>query len=519
VPEPYIRRMRDLALVLALAVGAAGSLAAQSEGGRFQPIAAWTTPYVEHLIRAGVIRDPDPLSRPLRRSALARALREVDTTAAGEAVRGMVRLLSREFEAPETDSVRWSVEATLGALAASDARRWAERPAADSAGLFPIGGLEGALEMSHLTLVTHPVLDGRLKFDPDYWGKKDRAIAGRTSQAYALGSWRYADFFLGTEDRNLGPTDVTGLAVSPSPYAFEHLFVRLGPPRLRLELLATQLDALAPWDSVATAVRYFSLHRLVGAPTDRLTFSVFETAVYTRVDGVSRSWEPWALSVVNPFYVSQYTGPEMNANLGLGADASYRVGRGNRVFGQVFIDDLQIDRADSLDKEPPGYALTVGASGGLARGSLSWTAFYTMVTNLTYRTARREERYTRYGVGLGRDYSDYDQATLRVSAVAVPRALVTGELTVIRQGEGDIRDRFPPVSAYADSLTFLTGVVERTVRLAAQATWTPRPDVTLSVDLGRHFVSNAGHVDGASEGRWVWRVRGELRRRYGGTIR
>jgi len=108
---------------------------------------------------------------------------------------------------------------------------------------------------------------------------------------------------------------------------------------------------------------------------------------------------------------------------------------------------------------------------------------------------------------------------VRVTGAVAPRALVTGELTVIRQGEGDMRDRYPPVSAFADSLTFLTGIVERTVRLAAQVVWTPRPDVTLSADVGRHFLTNAGHVAGASDGRWVWRVRGEVRRRYGGTLR
>jgi len=119
---------------------------------------------------------------------------------------------------------------------------------------------------------------------------------------------------------------------------------------------------------------------------------------------------------------------------------------------------------------------------------------------------------------LARNFSDYDQVTLRVTAATIPRALVTGEVTLIRQGQGDIRDRYPPVPAYADSLTFLTGVVERTLRLAVQASWTPRPDVTLGLDFGRHFLTNAGHVAGVSARRWVWRLRGEVRRRYGGAL-
>ena len=509
--------MRTPLVVAGLLFALVSTLPAQQESGRYEPSGAWTTPYVEHLIRAGVLREPDPLTRPLRRADLRRALSGVDTAASPSGVRAIVRLLARELEEP-VDSVRWRLDAAAGVLAASDARRWAERPAADSAGLFPQAGLAMSLEMPHLTLVTHPAIDNRLQYDPDYRGAKDRAVGGRANEAYAVGSWRYLSVFFGSVGRNLGPTEAEGLALSTSPYSFDHLMVRLGPRRLRLELLAAQLDALPPWDGGTSAVRYFSLHRLVASPTDRLAFSLFETALYTNVNGVERSWEPWALNPLNSFYIAQFTGPEMNANVSVGADVSYDLGR-VRAFGQLFVDDLQVDRAGPGDKEPPGYALTLGASGGAGGGTLSWTGLYTRVTNLAYRTPMREEQYTRNGVGLGRNFSDYDQVTARVTGAVVPRALVTGELTVIRQGQGDLRDRYPPVSAFDDSLTFLTGVVERTVRLAAQAVWTPRPDLTLSADLGRHFVTNAGHVAGATGGRWVWRVRAELRRSYGGSVR
>src|SRR5688500_18888560 len=50
-------------------------------------------PYVEHLIRAGVIADPDPLTRPLRRGAIEAALRAADTTRASATVRATIRAL------------------------------------------------------------------------------------------------------------------------------------------------------------------------------------------------------------------------------------------------------------------------------------------------------------------------------------------------------------------------------------------------------------------------------------------
>jgi hypothetical protein len=43
--------------------------------------------------------------------------------------------------------------------------------------------------------------------------------------------------------------------------------------------------------------------------------------------------------------------------------------------------------------------------------------------------------------------------------------------------------------------------------------------VSLSTDVGRHFVRGAGHVAGAASARWVWRIRAEVRREAAGTLR
>ena len=162
-----------------------------------------------------------------------------------------------------------------------------------------------------------------------------------------------------------------------------------------------------------------------------------------------------------------------------------------------------------------GYAIV--ATGGGLRGALSWSALYTKVDNLDYRTQANEEQYTMYGVGLARAHDDYDQFTARATVTPAPRALVTGEITLLRQGQGDIQQRIPPDS-WATVQGFLTGVVERTVRLAVQAAWSPVDGINLSADIGRHFLHNAGHVSGVSSGHWVWRVRAEIRRRLTGAI-
>src|SRR5438445_11388466 len=62
-----------------LAALAASSVSAQQASPYVSLEDWWVTPYVEHLIRAGVILDPDPLTRPLRRGDVLAALLKADT--------------------------------------------------------------------------------------------------------------------------------------------------------------------------------------------------------------------------------------------------------------------------------------------------------------------------------------------------------------------------------------------------------------------------------------------------------
>ncbi len=487
-------------------------LAAQGDGGRYLPPASWSAPWVEYLFRAGVLVGLDPVSRPLRRGDVARALAAADTSGLPASVRRIVRRLGDEF-AEGGRTTRWTLGAEAGFTAASDAARDPLRPGRDSAGVYPAASFELAVETPHLALVTTPMADNRLRYDPRYAGKKDRALAGRNAGAYALTSWPWLDAFYGQVDRNWGPPETDGLFLSSVPYATDHLFLRLGPSRLRIELLAEQLDPLLTWDSAATLPRWMVTHRLVLQPSPRLVLAFNEATVYGSADGFA--WR--FLNPLNLHLLAMYDAAPA-ANAMVGADVSWLARGSLRVFGQLMIDDLQVDRRLASDREPAGYAVTAGATGAAWRGAATWTALYTRVTNLAYRTPERAEQYTLLGAGLARERSDYDQATVRAEGAAGPGLLIGGEVSLLRQGEGDFRLRYPDVSAFADSLGFLTGTVERTLALGASARWTPAQDVTLGVRFAHHALRNAGHVAGATDGRWVWRVQATIHRRFTGAI-
>ena len=480
--------------------------AAAQEASPYLPLSHWSTPFIEHLIAAGRIVDPSPLTRPFKVQEVVRTLEAVDSnvvTGSEWAVVKQIRAdLVRSMRGP---SARMDMHA--GVAASSHARRDPLREAGTGHATFS-GGAALTLYFGPAVFVSHPYFDTRLKWDPDYHGKKDRVIAGRTAEAYLSAQWGLGELFFGSVDRNWGPRFTEGLLVSPSPYSYDHLDVKIGTNGVYLEGLVTQLDDITDTSGVASH-RYFIAHRFVIRPPWNTTFALWEGTI---VAGRNRQLEPWFANIFTLGILQQYDQGSV-ANNQLGLDVTTRIKR-TQLFASVLLDDIQVDKSTAGDKEPPSYGFTLGAQGGIAR--FGWTAFYTQVTNLTYRTPDPAEAVMRRGVGLGRNFSDYDQLTLRGSMMAGPGVLLEPEVTLLRQGQGDFRLPYPTVAQYASTPTLFSGVVERTLRLAvsgrvAHGRW------VLSGDGGVHLISNARHVSGASDTKWVgslqlmWRTKKEGR--------
>jgi hypothetical protein len=494
------------ARLLALLVLAVPRLAAQ-DASAYVPLDHWGMPYVEHLIAWGALLDPTPLTRPLRHGDLANALAAADTAALPAGLRRVVRQLAAELRSPPR--APWAgLDAHAGITAATHARRDDLREAGPGHATVA-GGLGLQLVAGPLAVVTHPYFDTRLKWDPDYQGKKDRLVAGRNAAAYVTAQWRVAELFFGAMDRNWGPAPLASLLLSAEPYSYTHFGIRLGTPAIRFEGVVTQLDDL-PDTTGAVNHRYWVAHRLVLRPPGRATIALWEGNL---VAGPDRTLEPWFANILTLGLLSQYDeGTRTNALLG--ADVDAWLGR-VRAFASVLVDDIQIDDDTPGDREPPSFGLGAGAQG--AAGPVAWTACYTLVSNLAYRTPNPVEAVMRRGVGLARNFADYDQVTLRASTTLGPGILVTPEATVLRQGQGDFRLPYPPVAAYDSTPAFHAGVVERTVRLAAGARF-DRPGFSIVASGGVHLVDNAGHVAGASDTRFVGRIGVAARFRWQGEV-
>lgn len=486
--------------LLVLLLCAAVPLAAQ-EASPYIPLQHGAMPYVEHLIAAGILQDPTPLTRPLRRADLVRALEAVDTLEIGDAAYATVRRLLAEFK-PQVTGNHIRVEGDAGLAAATHpfrdplelGRGVPARPFGPSRA-FISGGVALQAQFGSIVAVTHPTEDTRLRFDTDWFDGRRNGF--RTAEAYLSGQWRYGELFFGILDRNWGPSGIQGLLLSDEPYNLDHLALRVGVAVLQLQAIVTQLDTRT--DSGGAAVsRYMFQHRVYFHPHGRYTLALWEGSVWA---GIGRQLEPWYLNVLNVGWIVQGTaGANTNVNNFFGLDIERRA----RVtaFGQFMLDDIQIDHQDPADKKPTSYGLTLGAKGGSGGGGASWTAFYTRVASLTYRNEDNFQVPLFHSLGPGRNFADYDQATAKLSVLVRQGLLLEPELTLLRQGEGDPRLPHPLVPAYPATAALFQGVVERTVRVAVGAHW-QRGLWGLVANGGLHLIHNAGHVTGATDTRWV----------------
>jgi len=232
------------------------------------------------------------------------------------------------------------------------------------------------------------------------------------------------------------------------------------------------------------------------------------------LSGPGREIEPWYLNILNVGYLEQLnTGTTVNNFLGLDFERHATV----TLFGQFMLDDVKIEHKGPADLLPASYGFTVGAKGGVGRTGIDWCLFYTQVSNLTYRNQDNVEVPLYHFLGTGRNFDDYDQATFKLTMLHGSGLLLAPEVTLLRQGEGDPRLPYPPLTAFGSTPRLFAGVVERTVRLALGANWDRGP-LGLAGNGGVHFIHNAGHVTGASDTKWVGSIAVSYRFRREGQV-
>lgn len=491
-----LAQLRAFFLAAALTGGLAPARAL-SQASAYIPMDDPRLPLLEHLIARGDIEDPSPMIRPFRRADAIRVLKAADTNAAS--ARLVARLQSTFEEGPGN---AWSIGGRAGGQAYAYARREQLHPVGPS-GARPYVDLRGAATFGNVVLVTRPVIEPRLTLDADWPGRRDVSVAGRMAEAYLSAQFKYGNLFYGQMDRNWGPPDVAGIPISNVGYERQSLALEIGNASILLSALATDLQDEV--DSLGQTVhRYYFVHRLRAGLSRRLSVALWEGVLLA---GADRNFETRYRNPLSLNYLASTIGLGDRGNVLLGTDVRWQAFGRTTFTVQLAVDDFWYQ---NRERNRDRWGFTLDAEGPLS-SLAAWHAFYTQVSSLAFRAFNPHENFTDAGVGIGRNFSDYDQLTARVTFPLRSTWLLAPELTVLRQGEGRINSPYPVPDANGilPTPSLFIGTVERTYRAAVGLSGATGP-LEVTADAGLHHVLNSRHQAGLTEDHFVGRIQATL---------
>jgi hypothetical protein len=455
-------------------------------------------PAFEHLVARGDVLDPSPLVRPFRR---ADAVRMLDSALAEGRARdtGLVNAL-RQAWTEDRDEARWEVVGRAGFEAYSHARRDPLHPGGPD-GIRPYLDLGLEAAFGNLVLATRPAIEPRLIRDPDWPGRRDLDVTGRQVEGYISAQFKYARLYYGEMDQNWGPVGLPGIPVSDYGYPHPRFGLEIGSERFRLSAQASTLEDVTDTAGQVNH-RYFFAHRLDAGISRRFRLGLWEAAV---LGGPGRSFDARYRNPVTLLLLANEYGLGDKGNILVGVDFSWRIADRTTLMGQFGLDDFQYRNTSGPTRIPNRYAFTVMGTGPLL-SRMAWRAAYTQASSLAFRAQNPIENFTDQGVGLGRSLADNDQLTLRITAPLSPRWLIAPELTLLRQGEGDLNSPFPTGTAAGATPTLFIGTRERTWRAALGLSGQQGP-LALTADAGLHYIQNEDHAAGRNRTRFLGRVR------------
>ena len=518
-----LRSMLMGMMLLGSALWAPANASAQDPGrigSRILSLDSWTYEAIERLRNRGYLPGLNPLAQPYRRIDVAVELIGIDADSLQEPTAGWVRMLRRELaaefrrlsESDDDDAAGQRIGFQfLYGLTGSDSRR------RDPLMPFRTSANEGLDDRAWwswaggLWLETHNVAaESRLHWDtwykkvhgdPDGQNPGGFKALGRTDNAYLTLAFPWGNIWVGRFKRNWGPLGQTGMMIGDNTTSYPQIGLDLGRGSLTFRFMAGELE------SVDGRQRYIVGNRL-DYRRGNFWASLGESVLYSGESAVLRLFNPLEFLFFDHNANNERT--EISGNAMFNGMFWTRVGQAT-LYGEFALDDFDLNpRTGKVDRpiEPTSFQLNLGARYLGISDRLELGFDYRRVSGLSYRSGVRTEIWSHLDRGLGDPWSDYDRLTLRADLYPSVQGLrISPVLQFQRKGEGDYRIAFPPWDEVFALPGIFQGVLETTKRVALQGRYQPRSEVFLEWDLGRSFISNAGHVDGSSEGRFSFLMR------------
>ncbi|MDH3889816.1 MAG: capsule assembly Wzi family protein [candidate division Zixibacteria bacterium] len=344
------------------------------------------------------------------------------------------------------------------------------------------------------------VLDEARAQDETYTGKKWRGFAGGVENAFAqfntqrfkLTVGRFASFW-----------GLPNSLVLSSNVSLDGLAYRVKWGRLTLSYRLARLDGMNP-DQDSTAQfenRYFAGHRLDIHLHKRLRVGLFETIVF---GGAGRQLDFYYLNPLIFFHGSQLN-EGANDNSMIGLDFTFKPKVGYKLYGQLLIDDFQIDSREQQDQEPDEIGLILGTHLVDLMPSLDLQLEYSKVTNRTFNQMHERNRYLYHGQLLGGALgNDYDHWSINLTRWFGEQIALSATIDIHRQGEGRVSDEWSSPwmeieGTYTES--FPTGVVESSRLFAVGGRGFVGNNFFVHITAGLDWRKNFEHIEGENQNR------------------
>jgi hypothetical protein len=364
----------------------------------------------------------------------------------------------------------------------------------------------GILPDRHLAFFNVINMDQALGDDPLYLGKRWRGFTGFTEQAYALLHFDKYLFKFGRDFLRWGRGQDATLLISDYSRPVDHFLARLDLSRARFTYVAAKLDRAPLSDSSAARYGVDEAQRFLTAGRAEIELHKNRLAVGLSqfvVHGDPRRVFEWYY--LNPFII--YHGEQINdkqgGNILVALDFVARPKAGLECYGQVLIDDVQVEKRGRGDLEPNEIGYLFGLEKAVQAATIGLE--YTRVANRTYNTVREWEKFLHRRRPLAHFLgNDFDRWLLRANLYAGKQVQLALTTELLRRGEGRIDSTFDRPwenSSIAQGYheNFPSGVIERSWQFRLEARWHPRPGFFLAAHGQYARYKNFAHLAGVKE--------------------
>ena len=351
----------------------------------------------------------------------------------------------------------------------------------------------------NISVYTSFLLDERLAKNDYYSGKVWRGLAGEVETAMAVYKGAGFNIIAGRFGSSWGPSRQS-LILSETARPMDGIQIRGLWGKFNFTYQFAKLNRIFSISENQNGYinRYFAGHRIAFKANDNLHFSIFETIIY---GGPGRSIE---LAYLNPlmFFHAFQLNENYDDNTFLGFDFTWFIKDRHKLYGQIMVDDFQIDNEVRGDNEPNEIGILLGLHSIDLFKLFDLKAEYLKITNRTYNQILERNRYENRGELIGHPFgSDGDRISISFSRWYRNDQKAFIDLVYQRKGEGSYTDHWTSpwddVDDYTES--FPTGVVEKTFKTSIGFTGNIKRYFYIDASTGLNFIDKYQNIDNISK--------------------